>query len=155
MSRSTIPTDESLQYLEGVLWADPDMRLNPAVDAKDIDQFGTGTKAFWRGLLETAGYIGMSASSSDRAYPRVELKASHGILTKLLAFLQEEVCARQHVEWLWDADGKLGWQAMGGFIRITGQKAQDIVRVLYLDQTVGRVSARHVADRIVGWTGKK
>lgn len=147
---------EALRYLQGVLWADPAMRLDKDIDASArIDLYGTGTKAFWRGLLETGGYIGMSAAGGERAYPRVELKASYSILTKFLAFLQEEIYARNGVEWQWDADGKLAWQAMGEFLRLTGQKAQEVVRVLYLGETVGREGARRMADQIVQWVGRK
>lgn len=147
---------EQEQYLMGVLWADQDLRLNPAVDASAIDPFGTGTKAFWRGLLETAGSIRMdSAGGRDYSHPHVSLKAAYTILVKFLAFLQEEICTRNHIQWQWDDDGKLDWQTKGGFIRVTGQKAQDIIRVLYLGESVGRESARNTADRIVAWSSGK
>lgn len=146
---------EQTDYLEGVLWADPELRLDKALDAgAEIDMYGTGTKAFWRGLLETSGYMGV-ASCGDRAYPRIELRASHSILTKFLAFLQEEIHTRQGIAWPWDADGKLAFQALGEFVRVTGQKAQDICRCLYVDQTVGRTSARQSADKIMAWAGRK
>jgi len=138
-------------YTWGVLLADQEEFLkDPHCDVALIDPFGTGTKAFWRGLLETAGFIGMD-KAKQYEYPRVSLKASYPIVAKFLAFMQEEVHTRNGVTWDWDDDGKLAWQSMGGWLRITGQKAQDVVRVLYLGETVGRESARHMADRIVQW----
>jgi len=147
---------EQEQYLEGVLWADPDLRLNPAVEAADIDPYGTGTKAFWRGFLEGAGTITLKrAGGRDYEYPLVSVKASYGILAKLLAFMQEEVCDRNHVPWPWDADGKFEWQAKGGFLNLTGEKAADIIRILYIGETVGRESVRQMADRIVQWMPRR
>ena len=92
------------------------------------------------------------AGGHDYEYPLVSVaKVSHSILVKFLAFMQEEICTRQGVEWQWDDNGKLDWQAKGSWLRITGQKAQEVVRVLYIGETVGRESARHTADRIVQW----
>lgn len=151
----TLRLMEQTDYLEGVLWSDPDLRMNKLLDAeRAIDPYSTGTKAFWRGVLETAGYIAMS-SSGLRAYPRVEMRGSYSFLTKFLAFLQEEIHTRNGVQWAWDADGKLAFQALGQFIRVTGLKAQEVARVLYVGQRVGRESTRHVVDNILGWTGRK
>jgi hypothetical protein len=149
-----IDQDERNEYLEGVLWSDKDLRMDRGVDADAIDPFGTGTKAFWRGLLEGAGSMSIGASG-PRSYPRIELQATYAVLGKFLQFLQEEIHTRRGVEWAWDEEGKLEWQARGEFLRVTGKKAQDIVRVLYLDQTVGRQSVRHVADKIIAWSGRK
>lgn len=147
---------EQEQYLRGLLWADEDIRLDPAVDASAIDPFGTGTKAFWRGFLEGAGTITLKkAGGRDYAYPLVSVRASYAILVKLLAFMQEEVCDRNRVPWPWDADGKFEWQAKGGFLNFTGEKAADAVRVLYIGETVGRESARRVADAIVQWMPRR
>jgi hypothetical protein len=150
---------EQNDYLWGVKLADQEEFLeDPDSNVALIDPYGTGTKAFWRGLFETAerGNITIKKSGGgDREYPMVYLKASHGILTKFLAFMQEEVYTRNGITWDWDDDGKLAWQAIGGFLRITGQKAQDVVRVLYIGETVGRESARHMADRIVAWTSRR
>ena len=147
---------ERSEYLEGVLWADEDFRLDKLVDASKIDPFGTGTKAFWRGFIETAGTISMKAAGGgDRAYPRVHLKAVYQILVKFLAFMQEEICTRNGIPWEWDELGRFEFQAKGTFLTVTGQKAVDIVTTLYLGQTVGRSSVRHVVDRIVVWIPKQ
>ncbi len=143
---------ERLQYLDGVLMADEDFRLNEQADATKIDPFGTGTKAFWRGMLEAGGTVTPHGHTSEHVYPRIELKAAYQILVKFLAFMQEEICTRNGIPWAWDEGEKLEWQAKGRFIRVSGQKAQDIVRVLYLGENVGRSSVRHKADQIVQWT---
>jgi hypothetical protein len=144
---------EQAQYLWGVLLADSEFREDRDCDVSLIDPYGTGTKAFWRGFLESCGKITVKASGgADREYPLVSVtKVSYQILVKFLAFMQEEVYTRNGCEWQWDADGKLEWQAKGRFLRISGQKAQDVVRVLYIGETVGRESARRMADRIVQW----
>jgi len=144
---------EQAQYLWGVLLADSEFREDRECNVALIDPFGTGTKAFWRGFLEAAGNITMKkAGGHDYEYPLVSVaKVSHPILVKFLAFMQEETCTRQGVEWQWDDTGKLAWQAIAGWLSMTGQKAQDVVRVLYIGETVGRESARRMADRIVQW----
>ena len=150
---------EMNDYLWGVQLADQEEFLeDPDCNVALIDPYGTGTKAFWRGLLETAerGNITMKRSGGgDREYPHIYLKASYPIVKRFLEFLQEEINTRNDVSWDWDDEGKLAWQALGGWLRITGQKAQDVVRVLYIGETVGRESARHMADRIVQWTSRK
>lgn len=145
---------EQVEYLHGILYADPEHRLNADADTDDIDSYGTGTKAFWRGMLEGAGYIAITGTGEKR-YPRVELKGSLPVLTKFLAFMQEEVERAVGMPWAWDADGSLAFQAAGGFLRLTGQRAQDICRILYVDQEVGQDSIRHVVDEILTWTTKR
>lgn len=151
---------EQTEYLEGVLWSDPALRLDPEVDPSDIDMYGTGTPAFWRGLIESSGYVGLCRGSSDRKYPRVELKASYGVLCKFLDFLQEElqpslsqILAGTHAyQQQWDTDGKLMHMAGGGLVRVTGVKAQDVCRVLYPpDSLIGLESIRCRVDEILTW----
>jgi hypothetical protein len=149
---------EAEDYLRGILWADKDIRLNEDIDVKQIDPWGTGTKAFWRGFIETAGTVSMtsagaSPNGTDYEYPRVEIKETiYPILRKFLDFMQEEMMRYSPLQW--DEDGKFEWQAKGGFLRITGYKAKDIVRTLYISEVVGRESVRRVVDRIVIWTGR-
>lgn len=148
---------EASWYLLGVQLADQTYRLDKNFNPKLIDPYGTGTKAFWRGILETAGAIRLDAGGGgDRKYPYVGLKASHAFLTVFLAFLEEELgtrlpLAQGEVRSSFDFDGKLAWQAMGDFIWMKGTQARDVVRLLYLGETVGRDKPRRLADAIVTW----
>ncbi|WP_321471090.1 hypothetical protein [uncultured Paludibaculum sp.] len=146
---------EQADYLEGVLWADPARRLDNQVDPDDIDPWGTGTAAFWRGLIESAGYIAL-LTNDQRTYPRLELRASWPVLSKMLEFLQEEVNQANGLKWDWDEGGKFQWQAGGGRVRVCGVKAQEAIRALYPpDSTVGLESIRAKVDRILTWTPRR
>jgi hypothetical protein len=131
--------------------------MNPDFDRKLIDPFGTGTKAFWRGVLESAGAIRLDAAGGgDRKYPKVKLKGSHAFLTVFLEFLEEELSipsllANGKAKPKFDFDGKLAWQAMGGYLDFRPVQSRDIVRLLYIGETVGQESSRCMADRIVTW----
>ena len=165
--RPFFPTDETdpnfkrkleeAWYLQGVLLSDEAYRLDKDFNPKLIDPYGTGTKAFWRGVLESAGAIRMdTAGGGGRIYPFVGLKASHAFLTVFLAFLEEELGTRfplvqGEVQSAFDADGKLAWQAMGDFVKMKSTQARDVVRLLYLGDTVGRDKPRRLADGIVTW----
>jgi hypothetical protein len=155
MARDFQPLMEQTEYLRGVLCADKEVRLCKDLDPGTLDPYGTGNRNFWRGMLEAGGRIAVYASQGDRAYPRVELKASLVVLTSFLAFLQEEIYTRKGLQWQWDADGKLAWQALGEFLRFTGQKAQDIIRVLYLGCSVSQDSCRGTAEQILQWTTRR
>lgn len=151
---------EQGDYLEGVLWADPAHRLD--MDATrnvsdEIDAFSTGTKAFWRGVLETAGYVGMNSSTwnggqpGGRAYPRLELKGSYNFLLKFVDFLAEEMTG--NIAWP-ETDAHLRFAASGNQIKLAGSRAQDAIRALYAGQEIGLDSIRARVDEILVWTGR-
>lgn len=142
---------EHREYLRGVMFSDPDYRKDPEVDIDMIDPYGTGNKAFWRGVLEGGGYIGLP-NSRGQGYPRIELHGAAPVLLKFIEFIGEENSRRCGVNWKWDSEGKLAWQANGGFVRVTGQRAVEVTLALYHDQTVGRASCRRIADGIVAWS---
>jgi hypothetical protein len=144
---------EPLDYLEGVLWADPAHRLDmdPARNvSREIDPWGTGTKAFWRGVLESAGYIGLNGAG-DRQYPRLELAGSYHFLLKFVDFLAEELA--DNLAWP-DTDKKLRFAASGGRLRLSAARAQDAIRALYVGETIGQDSVRARVDSILVWTGR-
>ena len=149
---------EQLDYLEGVLWADPEHRLDPDPTrdvGREIDPHGTCNHHFWRGVLEAAGTMAISPNRGTCTYPYVVLKGSHSFLTKFLAFCNEEINQMKGVPWAWDADGALAFQASGGKVKVTGTKAQEVVRVLYGNSTVGLHSFRDRADEIWNWTPRR
>ncbi len=120
-----------------------------------IDSYGTGNKAFWRGVLEGGGYMGLLVTQNSNTSPRIEIKATPAVLRKFIAFIAEANAERCGMDWAWDADGKLAWQANGGFIRVTGVKAQEVCLALYMGQSVGCSSYRAIADRIFQWISKR
>ena len=143
---------EQTDYLEGVLWADKAHRMDadPSRDvSNEIDPYGTGTKAFWRGVLETAGYIGLKGG--DRQYPRVELAGSYSFLGKFVEFLAEELAGNVYWAESWE---QLRFAASGGRVRISGTRAQDVCRLLYVGQEIGQDTIRQRVDAILIWTGK-
>src|SRR5689334_14458388 len=91
---------EQTEYLLGVLYADPEHRKDGDLDRNigdEIDAHGTGTAAFWRGVLETAGRLALypkKPRENEPRYPRIELEGSYRFLRKFLDFL-EESCAPQ------------------------------------------------------------
>jgi len=141
-----------------VLYGDKEQRLdqNPARDiGNEIDPYGTGTRHFWRGVLETGGYIAVEAAGRY-AYPQFKLEGGYRFLRKFLDFCEEELAPRAvGSQFKWDADGKLDFQAMGGFVSVGGARAQEVVRVLYLGAVISRDTYRHRADRIVQWVPKR
>ena len=152
---------EQNEYLSGALYADEDHRMDmdPTRDvSKEIDAYGTGSKAFWRGVIETAGNIaihgGMKKFQKTDAYtyPRLKLSGSYAFLKKLLDFLEEELGERGRP---WDVNGKLAFQCSGGGLEFTGRTAQDVVRVLYMGQSVARESSRRIVHRIIAWQPKR
>ena len=140
---------EQNSYLEGVLWADKAHRLD--LDSSrdvstEIDAYGTGNKHFWRGVLETAGSL--TDYANGNYYPRMELKGSYSFLIKFVDFLQEEM-EREGMGMYWiETDEKLRFMASGGKVRITGARAQDVVRLLYLGVAVARDGSRERAEKI-------
>jgi hypothetical protein len=143
---------EQVDYLEGVLWADPARRKNGDSNPDDIDRFGNHTPAFWRGFVEIGGCISLNNNGAERKYPRVELKGAYNILLKFLAFLNEEINAKKGVDWHWDERDRYKTMAVGGFLRITGKKAQEVVCALYPPESViGWESTRALVDEIVTW----
>src|SRR5260370_39931336 len=110
--RPFFPTDETdpnfkrkleeAWYLQGVLLSDEAYRLDKDFNPKLIDPYGTGTKAFWRGVLESAGSIRMdTAGGGGRIYPFVGLKPSHARLTVFLQCVEEELGTRLPlVQWV-------------------------------------------------------
>jgi hypothetical protein len=142
---------EQTEYLEGVLWSDPMHRLDKDAGrdvSREIDPYGTCTKAFWRAVLETAGYIALTVSG-ERKYPRITLGGCYSFLLKFVDFLHEEM---DPMVWA-DTDAKLRFMVSGGQLRITGVRAQDVCRVLYMGQEIGLDSIRHKVDEILMWTG--
>jgi hypothetical protein len=144
---------EQADYLEGVLWSDADHRLDmdPARDVgREIDAYGTGTAAFWRGVLETAGHITIMGRGNGYKYPRVELAGSYSFLCKFLDFIQEEM-ESQGQTWQWDVDGKLRSMASRNHFRVTGHQAPwyayffQYVEVC-IDQSYSSDSARQQAS---------
>jgi hypothetical protein len=148
-------------YFKGVLLADPAYRKDPDFDARLIDPYtGTGTEAFWRGVLETAGSIRVDkAGGGDLCYPHVELHGAYPFVSAFLAFLKEKLTPHIHlagqvVALDLDFKGKLDWQTKGGFIKIRGKLAQEIIRLLYVGQTIGMETPRRTADAIVQWSAR-
>jgi len=154
---------EQISYLEGVLWADPTRRQHG--DPDDIDPLTDGTCAFWRGLLETAGYIAiLAAGGGDRVYPRIDLRAGYPILMKLISFIEGRlrpsltvlIGQGRLVAPAWDEDGSVAERCATGIFRVTGAKAQQLCRILYPpDSTVGRESIRERVDQILTWTPRR
>ncbi|MGO9262718.1 MAG: hypothetical protein ACLQU1_41540 [Bryobacteraceae bacterium] len=151
---------EQTEYLRGMLFADS-AELHVDLDPNLIDRFGTGNRDFWRGFIEASGIVKMYPETppyipvQGPTYPRVQFKATYGMLTKFLAFLQEEIHTRQGIQWKWDADGQQESRARGGTFRVTGQKGQEVVRVLYLGCSVSKESFREEADQIVQWVPRR
>jgi hypothetical protein len=148
---------EQIEYLEGVLWSDRVHRMDRDSSrdiGAEIDRYGTGTKAFWRGVIETAGRL-KDYRSGEYSYPRIELEGSYSFLIKFVDFLKEEM-DREGLGMYWtDADAKLRFAASGGLLRVSGANAKDVVRVLYLGGEVGLESVRHRVDEILTWTPKR
>jgi len=148
---------EQTEYLAGVLWTDRAHRLDKDSSrniSAEIDPYGTCTKAFWRGVIEVAGRI-YESPSGDYTYPQLELEGSYAFLLKFVDFLKEEM-EREGMGMHWsETDRKLRFAASGGKLRLTGVRAQQAVRVLYLGAIVGRDSYRHRADSILQWTQKR
>ena len=148
---------EQNSYLEGVLWADAVHRLD--MDASrdvstEIDAYGTCNKHFWRGVIEIAGRLNEYACG-EYSYPRLELEGSYSFLIKFVDFIKEEM-DREGMGMYWlEEDAKLRFAASGGRLRITGARAQDVVRLLYLGVAVARDSSRERAEKILAWTPKR
>src|SRR6266540_4018016 len=80
---------EQSWYLKGAMLADAEYRMEPTFDPTEIEPQGTGTEAFWRGVLDTVGTVHMRAGGVY-TYPRVELKGSYPFLKAFLNFLEEK-----------------------------------------------------------------
>lgn len=152
------PMVEQTEYLRGVLYADKEHRLDSDLTrdiGSEIDPYGTGSKHFWRGVIESAGYVQIE-SAGRYDYPQFELKGGYNFLKKFLAFLEEEFAPCAPVPGVkFDFDGKLDWQARGGFVKLRGLRVQELVKALYLGASVSRASFRGKADRIVQWLPKR
>ena len=155
---------EQSWYLKGVLLADKEYRMDKDFSPSLIDAHGNGTKAFWRGVLETGGSIRMDAGGGrDYKHPYVELRGSYAFLSAFLAFLEEELGTRilgpvfqgGSLNAAFDDDCQLASKAAVERVWVKGPKAHRIVRLLYLGQTVGRASPRRKADEIVTWCSGK
>lgn len=147
---------EQTDYLEGALWADPARRLNRHVNMKDLDEWGNGTAAFWRGLIESAGCVSILENGGGRKYPRVTLSATYAVLEVFLDWVQYELNARYGGQWSWEQDDRLRSAAGSGKLYFTGEKAQALVAVLYPpSSTIGRESIRETVDEIVSWTPRR
>jgi hypothetical protein len=158
---STVPNAEQInvqtEYLRGALFSDIE-HLDPAL----IDPYGTGNRDFWRGFIEAVGNVAIYPKlppyipPQGPTYPHVDFKANYAVLSKFLAFLQEEIHTRQGIQWKWDDDGKLEAKAQReGDFCVNSQKAQDVVRVLYMNCSVSKESCREAADRIIQWLPKR
>lgn len=154
---------EQCEYLRGVLFADKENRMDKDLSrdiGKEIDPYGTGTQHFWRGLIETGGYIALE-SAGNYASPQLVLKGGYRLLRRFLDFVEEELGPRSPAprmlgaEVKWDADGKLDFQARGGFISLGGTRAQEVVNLLYAGATISRDTYRYRANRIFHWVSKK
>lgn len=158
------PTDKAFEgvieqnsYLEGVLWSDKTHRLD--LDSSrdvgsEIDAYGTCNKHFWRGVIEAAGRLNLYPCQ-DYFYPRLELEGSYSFLIKFVDFIKEEM-DREGMGMYWlEEDERLRFMASGWKLRITGARAQDVVRLLYLGVAVARDSSRERAEKILAWTPKR
>ena len=87
---------EQCEYLRGVLFADKEHRMDKDLSrdiGKEIDPYGTGTQHFWRGLVETGGYIALE-SAGNYASPQFVLKGGYRLLRRFLDFVEEELGPR-------------------------------------------------------------
>ena len=149
---------EQAEYLLGVLYGDEAHRKDNDLArdiGNEIDPYGPGTRDFWRGVVETGGYMKVEPAGRYE-YPRFRLEGGYKLLRKFLDFCEQELAPRAlGLGMRWDADGKLNHQAMGCCIRLGSQQTQEVVRLLYLGATVSRDSFRLEADRIVQWVSKR
>jgi len=152
--------NEQTEYLRGALFAD--VRMDEDLDPALIDPYGTGNQHFWRGFIEACAIVEMYPKPKASyipvqgpTYPHVEFKASHAVLVKFIAFLQEEIHTRQGIQWKWDDDGKIESRARRESFCATSRKGQEVVRVLYLNSTVSKNSYAQAADRIVQWVPRR
>jgi len=156
---------EQNEYLRGVLYSDVKHRLDMNYDrdiAQEIDPYGTSTRHFWRGVVETVGRIGMQGlnqreidmglQGAGYTYPRFELRGSYRFLRMFLDHIEENVAV---AGMSFDDTGKLNFACGGNILRLSGYKAQDVVKHLYQDHTVSRESVRTIVDVVLTWTGKK
>ena len=150
------PLMEQCEYLRGVLYADKEHRMDMDLSrdiGKEIEPYGTGTQHFWRGVVDTGGYI---ASEGSYQYPQFELKGGYRFLRKFLDFCEESLAPGiLGGQFKWDADGNLEFQAMGNCISLNGTRAQEVVRLLYVGAVIGREAFRQRADRIIQWVPKR
>jgi hypothetical protein len=114
----------------------------------EIDQYGTCSRHFWRGVIDTAGNFNMY-ESNGYAYVRVQLNACYYFLKKFLDFLIEEL-GRDI-----DPEGKLLFMCSGGRLMFSGQLAQRIAVLLYQDCHVARASSERKADVAMTWTPRR
>jgi hypothetical protein len=152
------PMVEQTEYLLGVLYADKEHRLDMDLTrdiGSEIDPYGTGSQHFWRGVVDTGGYIAVEGAGRYE-YPQFELKGGYRFLRKFLDFCEETLAPRSlGSQFKWDADGKLEFQAMGNFISLGGGRAQEVVRLLYVGAVISRDTFRQRANRIVQWLPKR
>jgi hypothetical protein len=141
---------EQAEYLNGVLWGDPNHRLDEDSRrdvSREIDQYGTCSRHFWRGVLDVWGSIGIY-EAKGYSYPRVQLNGSYSFLHKFLAFLLET----------WptlDPEGKLHFQCGGGRLLFSGTVARDIIVLLYGDAGIALTTNQQKADFAITWTPRR
>jgi hypothetical protein len=144
---------EQAQYVEGVLWADKAHRMDMDPErnvSHEIDPYGTCSKHFWRGVLESAGYVALASGR-----PRLALAGSYSFLIKFCNFLKEEMeSAGQGMAWQ-AADADLRFQAIDQKLAMNGRRAQEVCRVLYVGAEISLDSISHVVDEILAWGPKK
>lgn len=145
---------EAREYLEGVLAADPLHRMdnNPHRNIQqEICLLGSATPAFWRGVLEGAGWetFGISQPPHGKTQIWVRIYGSYHFLTAFLEFLEDE-CNRKHNKfWPYDAGGKLAAMLSSGVMRIYGRQAQEAVCAIFPPgYTFCRESSREKVERI-------
>jgi hypothetical protein len=142
---------EQTEYLRGVLYADM------AVTAEDmlaLDPWGNtfGTAAFWRGVIEHTGRMRLyNSSKPELETPVVSMTGTYALLIEFILWLRVQATATS-TGYLFDWD-KLDASCSRGTVKVTGQRAQHIVRWLYTNAWVSTTSQQQSVNDILRWKG--